>query len=879
MAPSGYRLFVPRSLARLLVGLALTALVAVSPARAQVSGISYTVAPVGEYVFFDGDAGLEDGFLYGGSVGLGFGEYLHVSGEYLLNPDFTVIDNIRTITSDAAPGEEDVVLRNIDPTFGLQRYGGRIRLNLSTEELIPYASIGAGVLAFDPEDPELPVGDPGGTYRVIYGTGGAGFIYSVGDRTTLTVGGDLMMFRYDPAVLYGLTERDDRTAYNPVLRASLAYYLGGRRPGELTALDRAIQEQFGGGVGGLRFVAEPFYGRLVFNEALGFPDQNLYGVNAGVQFGPYAQLRGFYWRGAPGEELFDEFLGDFEDIALYGGELKLRLASQFIQSITPHLMLGGGYLNTLSDYAEDVPSGPDVVVPMDQYFAMAGAGVVYPLSNSVSLTGNIRGIALSETGTEAEDVTEPGEIFISPLYSFGLEFSFGGREGRTPGDIAAAQAREERAAREALRASATAREQRLQSEIDSLEAALADNREELRARINQLAEQDDLTAAEIRELRQARAELAEQEAAAEERQEERVEERQTAEAPSEGRVDNLSNRTITLPIPEVGEIYIRVGETSEDVSVSSAQPPAAAGGTNVTPIIIPTQPQAQPQPAAAPATQGVTAQEVQQIVRQALREQMAAQGRADSVRALTEAQIQSTVRETIREVIQDDGQVDVSAIQQDRIERLEGEIDDLQRRLEDQLNRAIDRAEDDDDDSQGGGQTTVVTGAGGGGGAGDGRTTVVTEDGTTTTGGGLSDAFGLPLQAYFPYTGARFGEGPTQVQLGVRGDYRREDDAPFRFLPEISLGLGGGGSIAVFANAGYGFGEGFASDQLGSPIKPYAGAGLGIASEDGFDLGIYTNLFVGTEYDIGGSGALFAEYGTFGFFDFNRLLVGYRVDF
>ena len=50
---------------------------------AQVRGISYTLAPAGEYVWWNDKAGLEDNFLVGGKLGLGFGEFFELRGSYM----------------------------------------------------------------------------------------------------------------------------------------------------------------------------------------------------------------------------------------------------------------------------------------------------------------------------------------------------------------------------------------------------------------------------------------------------------------------------------------------------------------------------------------------------------------------------------------------------------------------------------------------------------------------------------------------------------------------------------------------------------------------------------------------------------------------------
>jgi len=57
------------------IGLALLMAASI---KAQVQGISYTLSPSGEYVFWSKEAGLSDNFLVGGQLGFGFGQFVVV---------------------------------------------------------------------------------------------------------------------------------------------------------------------------------------------------------------------------------------------------------------------------------------------------------------------------------------------------------------------------------------------------------------------------------------------------------------------------------------------------------------------------------------------------------------------------------------------------------------------------------------------------------------------------------------------------------------------------------------------------------------------------------------------------------------------------------
>lgn len=65
----------------------ITILMGVGVGHAQVSGISYSFSPIGEYTLWDNNAGITDGYGFGGSMGIGFGQYLELHGTYLRSLD------------------------------------------------------------------------------------------------------------------------------------------------------------------------------------------------------------------------------------------------------------------------------------------------------------------------------------------------------------------------------------------------------------------------------------------------------------------------------------------------------------------------------------------------------------------------------------------------------------------------------------------------------------------------------------------------------------------------------------------------------------------------------------------------------------------------
>ncbi len=853
-APRG----VLRAGAALLLGLLLFALAA-APAQAQVDGISYTLSPTGEYVLFENDflggnnGGLENGFLYGGEVGLGFGQYLTLSGVYLLNrsaqTDFSnfSIDNASDRQQAILDALDGLDARDVD----LKRYGAQIKLNLGSgvgdaAEFLPYVSVGAGILEIDPDNRDVT--------ETIYATGGVGVTFSLLDRYTLSVGGQMLAYRYNVATTF-LTgddgdlgdindalgddfddvERGDFNqvnVYAPSARASLEIFLGGRRTGELTELDRAILDQFGGREGVEIFV-EPFFGRIEFNDALGFPkDQNVAGVNAGFELGPFVGVRGFYWRGTSGDGVFDEVPPDnFEDIAFYGGDLNLRFGQSFGQrSFTPFGIVGAGYMNVLSGYDDDLDDD-DASVPDDRYFGIAGGGVELPLGDALTLKGSARYLFMSNE--DVEDLSNPDNVFGSLMYTGGLKFSFGG--GGADRSPSAVLERERRREREQMREQMTERERRRSQETQQ-----EINR--LQARLDSLENQNLTQEQERREVERIRADV---ERAERDRDERRRFQDDDGRRATLRTGSNLSGETITLPIPEVGEVYIRVGETANDVSVETqyAPPTVIQGG--------------QVQPGTGGMAGGLSQQQIESIVRETMRSEMA-QADAEG-RSINEREVERIVSETIRREIQASGG-QVPSVSNEALRRELDEERQERRELEERLDRLANELEDELDEVQDRQSTPTVI-------------QTDDEDGETQTiiggGGGYTPERVVPTAGY--------AIGPGRFLVGARGDYGSDRGVgvgglDFRFQPEAMIGFGDGVSLDLLVNGIVDVNT--LQRYIGDSVSPYAGAGLGLTTETG--LGV--NVLLGAEYEVGG-GAVFGEYSTVNFFDYNRFLIGYRAGF
>ncbi|MFH0777056.1 MAG: hypothetical protein V2A71_00350, partial [Candidatus Eisenbacteria bacterium] len=147
------------------------ACVAQSNVQAQVTGISYTLSPIVEGVSFEDESGLKDAALFGGKLGFGFGEFIELNGLYVVG------DPLRTDFG-GLPGFDDAttVLLSHLPSRDteLHMVGGELKFNLGRSALLPFVTLGTGVVRFVPDD----LNDS----KVIYLRGGVGLQYSFRDR-------------------------------------------------------------------------------------------------------------------------------------------------------------------------------------------------------------------------------------------------------------------------------------------------------------------------------------------------------------------------------------------------------------------------------------------------------------------------------------------------------------------------------------------------------------------------------------------------------------------------------------------------------------------------------------------------------------------------
>lgn len=479
------------SLLRYPLFLALT-VACVTSLSAQVSGVSYTLSPAANYTFWDSNLGLDDGFLYGGRLGIGFGENVELRGLYMR--DLGLKRNFEGLFDQdlTGLGERDV---------NLVRYGGEVRLNLGRSRLLPFLTLGGGIQSL-----EL---DGGMKNEHIYASGGLGITVSIADRFTFKLEGKNTAFNFNPnrnlltadeRDVFGIGEDDlfSERMSNWSIGTGFTIYLGGRRPGQLSEVDQAYANTFTNGFRNLSVIVEPTLSHINFADELAYRDTYLGGASLGLDFGPYVGMRAFYLRNMDD----DKINLDYDRMQVYGADFRFRLTN-VNTGISPFLTLGGGYISIDDDY---IPRPESTAGLESQAFASGGAGASLNITRNFRLVGTYK--LLLTTGTDVEDLTNSDQVRSSGQWTAGVNLVFGKKverpdvmftsvaennvlKARMEADLVrqedlAAQARKNAAATTELRESYEARITDLQSEllaayaisdsvsIDSLESVIED---------------------------------------------------------------------------------------------------------------------------------------------------------------------------------------------------------------------------------------------------------------------------------------------------------------------------------------------------------------------------------------------------------------------
>lgn len=392
------------------VGLSAAAFAIAAPA-AHAQGISYTIAPAAASLNWDKDLGLKNHSLYGGQASIDFERLVSLQGYYLTNDKINSAVDRLGLSGDLANQLTNQRLR-------VRSMGANVLWKFWSGGIAPFIKTGGGIIELRP--------DSGRTNKQIVLNAGGGLRFGANAPLFLDLFAEDMMLRVDRyALLSGNAtgvpvDPDRRTLrHNLVVGAAVGVPLGLNTNDQ--ERDAASSMQWG--LAGASLTLEPFAGRLTFdskstsasNGNAALRDQDLAGVRAGVDIGRYVGVRGFYWRGT------DKNFKRFESLQSWGGELQFRLNSS--PGLTPYLLAGAGQL----DFKESDTTAT-AQRSEDKLSLLLGGGVSLPLGERFAINATARDYLYGQ-GNGADSVASPSDLRNNWMFSVGLRVSIAGHSG------------------------------------------------------------------------------------------------------------------------------------------------------------------------------------------------------------------------------------------------------------------------------------------------------------------------------------------------------------------------------------------------------------------------------------------------------------------
>lgn len=400
----------------------------ITPAKAQVEDVSLIVTPTGGYNWFDKKSTIDNGFMYGGQVGFGFGKIIELRGIY---------ERSANLKQNFGKYEKDI--QGVFPGFNFQgrnvkvtRIGGEFKANIPTGIVSPYILVGTGVQTFKKESNTASVPDE--KLENLYGNAGLGFKVNLGQRVTFNVEGrgyvynmNASSFLYDPS---GNSSFDDwinnqerQRMFNWGLNAGLQFYLGGRNEKYLSPLDKAYLSRFNNSVKGVHVSLAPVAAYMNFNEKSGFKSTTFLGGDLEVNFSDFVGLKGYYYQAANISK--DRFRFDY--LSMFGLDFIGRL--NVPRGIVPYVTVGGGYLYVQDGYAgkENIFVPGTFEVPKSAYYAKGGVGLEIPLSTHVGIFGsaNILYTIDEKEQTDVLGIRSVDQLRQHQMYNGGIRIKIG----------------------------------------------------------------------------------------------------------------------------------------------------------------------------------------------------------------------------------------------------------------------------------------------------------------------------------------------------------------------------------------------------------------------------------------------------------------------
>jgi hypothetical protein len=807
---------------------------------AQVSGIGYSVSPMVQYTQWHKEMGLRNGPLYGGQLGLSFGEFVEVRGVYL--EGYNLKTDFSTLSYTSSSSKPNLLAVYGDEKVKLRRIGGDLRLNLGRGKVIPFLMVGTGIQRLTPEYTTQS--------EQIYANLGAGLLFSSANRYTLSLFAQNTGFRFNAGTAYfsdaqlkqvGLSsssfERQDLTNWSA--GASLAFYLGGRRTREMTELDREVLNKFNGGFASLSVPVEPFVAQVNFNNALPYSDVRMMGATAGFDFGRYVGLRGFYARA-----LQEDQWTKFDPMTMYGGELHLKLNDP--NGVVPYLIVGGGLLD--SKKTNNLENRP---------FASGGVGLILPINRNLQLHGAIRTLAMTNEGTST--LAQPDEVKPSWMYSAGINFVIGKKPSR-PNVV---RQSEMEAETQRLITQQVAEIQRLRAtqnaKTDSLKAYYTNQVGHLEQAVADAKAKGDSLAVERLQREQLRAKTVEM---ALNNKEMPVDVLPISPKMEGNNAATEKPKTLTLPILEDGEVYVRFGKSDKSLVHTTAD------------------------------DSGVKEDQMRQMIRDILREQLAplnagpASTNATSTSPAQNDQAALLLNKLSLETMEARMMLAIKQQFDNQPKSIsKKEVEDLLSRMESSLNNQINQTVDRKMEAlkevikTKPVQTSQVSPSPSGQ-SSDQSPTVSTKPEAEKPEGAKPEAAKPEdkLEAYlntiqykniWGIAGVSTGEHDG-VNVGLRALLDSGIKHVF-YIPQVYVGLVNKFSLNVDANAAF---EVMSGRVKG--LQPYVGTGLGVVLQDGINGSF--NLVAGVHYSKN-KNHFFADYTSRNLFKTNRILLGYQFSF
>lgn len=368
-------------------------------ANAQTRDISVTLSPTAQYTWWDKDSGLKDGYFVGGRVGFGFGRNFELRGVYEQSIDLK--NSVENFDQFANLFKEE----NVD----IKRYGAEFKVNLTNQGLSPYITLGSGIQ-------EVKI--LGETTKNIYANAGLGLKLQLDDRIVVNLEGKNTVFNLNPSqtLMQGAGTLEDQRMYNWSAMAGIQFYLAGRRPEEMSSLDRAYYNKYSGGFSGVSLSLEPMMSYVDFNDDVNLRDTYMLGGSLGFNFNKFVGLRAYYLQASKDEKLNT----NWDKMAMYGADVVTRL--NVARGVVPYLTLGGGYLNQY-DFKY---KGKDATLKVDNssYYAKGGLGITIPLSDYVEVFGEAS-LMYTTDKDDPQNISSPDQLMRHNMYNAGLRINIG----------------------------------------------------------------------------------------------------------------------------------------------------------------------------------------------------------------------------------------------------------------------------------------------------------------------------------------------------------------------------------------------------------------------------------------------------------------------